>query len=74
MIKTKLEFDEYQNEVLKQIYFYDEIVDKSKKMIKMTLPLHKMLEHMYKRNSWLQAYRKRLQGQVTRLESQIEMI
>ena len=74
MIKTKLEFDKYQNEVLKKIFFYDEIADKSKKLIKRTLPLHRMLEHMYRRNNWLQADGKNLQGKVTILESHIEMI
>lgn len=74
VIKTKLEFDAYQNEVLKKIYFYDEIADKSKKMIKRNLPLQRMLQHMYRRNSWLQADRKRQKEQLTKLETQIEMI
>jgi len=54
--------------------FYDEIANKSKKMIKRTLPLHRMLEHMYRRNRWLQEDRKSLQGQVRALETQIEMM
>ena len=58
----------------KQIEFYDEIVNKSKRMIRRTFPLHRMLKHMYKRNSWLQEDRKNLQGQVTTMETQIEMI
>jgi len=42
--------------------------------MKRTLPLQKMLKHMYKRNNWLQADRNKLQRQVKSLETQIEII
>ena len=44
------------------------------KMLKRTLPLHRMMKHMCKRNRWLQADMRRLQGEVRALETQIEMI
>lgn len=33
-----------------------------------------MLKHMYRRNSWLQEDRKKLQGHVIEIETQIEII
>lgn len=74
VINSKLAFEEWQRELSKQIDFYDKTVEKSKKMMKRTLPLHKMLKHMYKRNSLLQANMNKLQRQVKALETQIEMI
>ena len=74
MIETKLLFKELEEDITKQLDFYENIGEEARKMVKRTLSLHRMMKHMYKRNNWLQADRKNFQGQVKVLETHIEMI
>ena len=43
-------------------------------MLKRTMPLHRAMKHLCKRERWLQYDRRMLQGQVKTLEAQMEMI
>ena len=63
-----------KEDISKQLEFYNKVEDESGRMLKRTLPLHKMMKHLCKRNRWLQTERRRLQRQVKALETQIEMI
>lgn len=61
-------------QVLEQLDFDEEIVEKARKKTKKILPLQKMLKHMYRRNRWLQADKWKLQNQVKDLQAQVELI
>lgn len=69
VIEAKLDRKELMEKVSKLIDYYDEVVEKARRMVKRTLSLHMMLKHMYKRNKWLQAERSRFQKQVKGLET-----
>lgn len=74
VIETKLLFNELEEYMSKKLDFYETIGEEDRKLVKRTMPLHRMMKHMYRRKNWLQAVMKKLQGYVKALETQIEMI
>ena len=84
VIETKLELQEakvdinlmeyFKEKVHQQLSQYDESLTNAKKLLKMTLPLRRVMKHTRNRNIWLQSERKKLKSQVKELEDQMEMI
>ena len=67
-------FEEFKQDISKQVNYYNEVADRSGKILKRTFPLQRMMKHLCKINRWLQVERRMLQDQAKDLEVQIQMI